>query len=92
MEPTRRQLPKEAKRQDPPKPTTLEGHLFAHAAVKASRKFLQGNPETPLAEGQRPPYPPLRALNAAIDHLYEYPGDIKTFEGKPNPKGRHGKR
>lgn len=85
MEPTRRQLPREAKAKQPPAPNTLEGHLFASAAVKSARKFLQGNPE-----GQKS-YPKLSALNAAVDHLYSAPGDIKTFDGQPQPKGRHAK-
>jgi hypothetical protein len=54
--------------------------------VKASRKFLQANPE-----GGKKTVPPLKTWNAAIDHLYKNPGDMKTFEGRPQPKGKHGK-
>jgi hypothetical protein len=70
----------------PPEPTEgAEGFLFAHRVVKASRQFLQANPE-----GKKT-YPPLRAWNSAMDHLHQYPGDIPLFEGQPAPKGRRAK-
>jgi hypothetical protein len=85
MEPTRRQLPREAKAKAAPTGNNPESWLFAKAATTASRKFLQGNPENGKS------IPPLKTWNAAIAHLYQYPGDIKTFEGAPDSKGKHGK-
>lgn len=87
MEPTRRQLSSKQKSKQPPAINTLEGHLFASAATKAARKFLQANPE-----GGKKTLPKLNEWNAAIDHLYTYPGDMKTFEGLPQPKGKHAKK
>ena len=62
-----------------------EGFLFAHRVVKASRQFLQANPE-----GKRS-YPDRASHNAAMDHLQQYPGDIPLFEGTKGTKGT-GKR
>jgi hypothetical protein len=86
MEPTRRQLPREAKAKAAPTGNNPESWLFAKAATTASRKFLMGNPESGHKSRPR-----LKVWNAAIDHLYQYPGDIKTFEGAPDPKGKHAK-
>lgn len=85
MEPTRRQLPREAKAKAAPTGNNPESWTFAAAATKASRKFLQGNPEGGKT------IPSLKSWNAAIEHLYNAPGDMKLFEGQPAPKGRHGK-
>jgi hypothetical protein len=70
----------------PPQPNDgVEGHLYAHRAVKASRQFLQANPEG----GRSLPRPD--AWNAAADHLYKYPGDLPLFEGTKGSEGT-GKR
>lgn len=65
----------------------IEGHLFAHRAVKASRQFLQANPE-----GKKQ-YPPIKAIMAGVDHLYSAPGDIPLFEGNKtgSERGKHAK-
>lgn len=85
MEPTRKQMSREQKIKPAPRGESPESWTFAKAATTAARKFLQGNPE----DGKKT-LPRLDAWNAAIDHLYNYPGDMKTFEGQPQPKGRHG--
>lgn len=87
MEPTRRQLPKEAKAKQPPKANTLDGYLFASASAKATRKFLQSNSES----GSTKSSASLREIAAGAEHLYKYPGDMKLFEGQPAPKGRRAK-
>jgi len=87
MEPTRRQLPKEAKTVTPPKANTLDGYLFASASAKATRKFLQSNPEP----GSTKSSASLRDIAAGAEHLYNYPGDMKLFEGRPAPRGKHAK-
>jgi len=63
----------------------MEGELLAHRAVKASRQFLQGNPEG------RKSIPSMSAWNAAADHAEAYPGDIPMYEGQPAPKGKRAK-
>lgn len=84
MEPTRRNLPREAKSKPAPRGDNPESWLFAKAATTAARKWLQANPE-----GGEKTIPRLTEWNAAIEHLYQAPGDMKTFEGQPQPKGRH---
>jgi hypothetical protein len=60
----------------------LEGHLFAHNAVRSSRQFLQAN-----SEGKKS-FPTMAAWNGAIDNVYANPGDLKLYQGAPAPKGR----
>ena len=70
----------------PPKANEgVEGYLFAHRVVKASRQFLQANPEGGKT------LPTFHQIRAAADHLSNYPGDIPLFEGAPAPKGKHAK-
>jgi hypothetical protein len=64
----------------------LEGHLFAHNAVRSSRQFLQDNPE-----GGKKTLPKITEWSASIDHVYNYPGDMKLYQGSPAPKGRRAK-
>jgi hypothetical protein len=71
----------------PPKANDgVEGYLFAHRVVKASRQFLQANPEGGKS------FPTFHQIMAGADHLTQYPGDIPLFEGKPAPKGKYGKK
>ena len=71
----------------PPKANDgVEGYLFAHRVVKASRQFLQANPEGGKS------LPTFHQIMAGADHLTQYPGDIPLFEGKPAPKGKYGKK
>lgn len=67
-----------------PSTSTVEGELFAHDAVKSSRQFLQANPE-----GGKKTFPKITEWKGAIDHVYNYPGDMKLYQGAPEPKGRH---
>lgn len=70
----------------PPKITDgAEGYLFAHRVVRASRQFLQANPEAGKS------LPTFHQIMAGADHLTQYPGDIPLFEGAPAPKSKHGK-
>lgn len=95
MEPTRRQLPREAKIKPAPARGTAEGAIFDSAAGHATMKYLQGNPEQPAkskADMVREKYhdPKFhKMLRAGVEHLRQYPGDMKLFEGKPAPKGKH---
>lgn len=71
----------------PPQPHHgVEGYLFAHRVVKASRQFLQANPEAGKS------LPTFHQIQAGADHLYKYPGDLPLFEGAEPPKGAHGKK
>ena len=60
------------------------GEFFAHRVVRASRQFLQRNPE-----GGKKTRPSLKAVMAGADHLQKYSGDLPLFEGLPEPKGKH---
>ena len=87
MEPTRRQLPREAKVTKSPEPGSVESYLYSRAAVKAARKYLTSN----TAPGDEASKPSRAATHAAAMHLYDYPGDFKLFEGQPAPKGKRAK-
>ena len=97
MYPTRRQMPREAKIKQAPAKNTAEGAIFDSSAGQATMKYLQSNPEQPnrtQSERIREKYhdPKFhRMLRAGVRHLREYPGDMKLFEGKPAPKGKHRK-
>lgn len=70
----------------PPKVTDgVEGYVFGHRVVRASRQFQQANPEGTKS------LPTFHQIMAGADHLTKYPGDIPLFEGAPAPKGKHGK-
>lgn len=97
MYPTRRQMPKEAKVKRAPAKNTAEGTIFDSAAGQATMKYLQSNPEQPAkpkTEQIREKYQDPKfhkMLKAGVEHLRNYPGDMKLFEGKPAPKGKHAK-
>lgn len=96
MYPTRRQMPQEAKIKQAPAKNTVEGAIFDSAAGQATMKYLQSNPEQskPKADMIREKYhdPKFhKMLRAGVEHLRQYPGDMKLFEGKPAPKGKHAK-
>jgi hypothetical protein len=64
----------------------VEGYVFGHRVVRASRQFLQANPEGGKS------LPTFHQIMAGADHLSKYPGDIPLFEGRPAPQGKHGKK
>lgn len=72
----------------PPQPNEgVEGFLYAHRVVKASRQFLQANPEGGKT------LPTYRQINGLADHLYQHGGDLPLIEGtKPmTGTGKRGK-
>jgi hypothetical protein len=70
----------------PPQPNDgVEGYLYAHRAIKASRQFLRANPEAGRS------LPRFNQVMAATDHIYKYPGDLPLFEGTKGDEGT-GKR
>ena len=87
MEPTRRQLPREAKTVQPPAPGSVESYLYSRSATQAARKFLNSN----TAPGDEASKPSRATRVAAALHLYDNPGDFKLFEGQPAPKGKRAK-